>query len=243
MATTKNKVVTEEKVEKKETNTSSDIKEILAFMESMKKEMDQLKKENESLKEEIDNKSTVVNNVVETKPERKYIKICHLQECLGGLTTHIELSTTVRDLKRIGDVMNISLGEFEELAGKYSKFFENGVLAVDSSCMDIAEEYNLPIFDKETKSHYNSKLLSQTGDMTNEELKDFFNSLSFQAQSHFLSYWLNKCYLKDRKYYDREKLVMLDKLSDTDVFANLIFELNTEESRKRKTNPIKTEVM
>ena len=74
-------------------------------------------------------------------------------------------------------------------------------------------------------------------------LKDFFNSLSFQAQSHFLSYWLNKCYLKDKKYYDREKLVLLDKISDTDVFANLIFELNTEESRKRKTNPVKAEVM
>lgn len=249
MATTKSKETNTKKTTAEETVVSSaDLKSIQAFMESMKKEIEDLKKENEELKEtqqEKDNvypQPQVMSFTPITNQTNNLVRVVHLQECLGGLTTHIELSNTTRDLKRIGDIMNISLGDFEELIGKYSKFFENGILAVDASCMDIAEEYNLPIYDKDTKAKYNSKILNQTGDMTNEELGNFYNSLSYSAQSHFLSFWLNKCYTRDKKYYDREKLVYLDKISDTDTFINLIFEMNNNETRQRKNTTMKVDI-
>ena len=248
MATTKSKETNTKKTTEETIVSSADLKSIQAFMESMKKEIEDLKKENEELKESQQENGNnysqprVVNFAPIANQTNNLVRIVHLQECLGGLTTHIELSNTTRDLKKIGDIMNISLGDFEELIGKYSKFFDNGILAVDASCMKIAEEYNLPIYDKETKAKYNSKILNQTGDMTNEELGDFYNSLSYSAQSHFLSYWLSKCYIKDKKYYDREKLAYLDKISDTDTFINLIFEINNNESRQRKGSTIKVDI-
>ena len=82
MATTKNKVVNEEKVEKKETNTSSDMKEILAFMESMKKEMDQLRKENESLKDVNAMNRKEISNVKSLHPWRKTNSLFFKEEIL-----------------------------------------------------------------------------------------------------------------------------------------------------------------
>ena len=242
-------VVKEEVVEKSKT-TSSDNQideDIKAFMKQMKAQLDRALEENKILQEkvlELSEKEVVNNNVVEPVvqyqmqvPETKqFVKIVHLQEPASGLTTHIVLSDTTRDLRRLGDIINITRSQAEELAGKYLSFFENGILAIDVSCMEFAEEYSLPIYDKTTKEVYNGKKLEKAGDMSNKELQEFFDSLSYSAQNHFLSFWLTKCYIKDPKYYNREKLSFLGRISDSDIFSAIIFEINNNESRKRNNS-------
>lgn len=241
-----------EKEIQKETasSTNADLDSIKAFMESMQKQLNEALQENKKLQEKIlelseDNNMTVLAepimqtaSYVPPVEQRDVIKIVHLQEPAPGLTTHIVLSDTTRDLRRLGDVININRSQAEELAGKYLTFFENGVLAVDISCMEFAEEYSLPIYDKQTKELYNAKKLEKAGEMNNKELQEFFESLSFAAQNQFLSFWLTKCYIKDPKFYNREKLAFLDKISDSDVFAAIIFEMNNNESRKRNNSSV-----
>lgn len=243
-------VVKEEVVSKNESTSSADMdmNDIQAFMKTMQEQLNKALEENKKLQEKIleiseketENSATeVVNNsqvILPTPEPKQFVKIVHLQEPASGLTTHIVLSDTTRDLRRLGDVINITRSQAEELAGKYLSFFENGVLAVDVSCMDFAEEYSLPIYDKVTKEVYNGKKLEKSGDMSNKELQEFFDSLSFTAQNHFLSFWLNKCYVKDSKFYNREKLSFLGKISDSDIFAAIIFEMNNNESRKRNNS-------
>lgn len=230
--------------EEKSSSTDGELDSIKAFMKSMQEQLNKTLEENKKLQEQIlelsKQKDEDVANSVDTSYDRyssvennNMIKIIHLQEVAPGLTTHIVLSDTTRDLRRLGDVININRSQAEELVGKYLSFFENGVLAIDTSCMAFAEEYSLPIYDKQTKAVYNSKQLERAGDMSNKELQNFFESLSFSAQNQFLSFWLTKCYVKDPKFYNREKLAFLDKISDSDVFSAIIFEINNNESRVR----------
>lgn len=237
----------EKEIVKDETASSAnaDLDSIKAFMESMQKQLNEALQENKKLQEKILELSedTSIEPVIQASyispiEQRDVIKIVHLQEPAQGLTTHIVLSDTTRDLRRLGDIININRSQAEELVGKYLSFFENGVLAIDISCMEFAEEYSLPIYDKQTKELYNAKKLESAGTMSNKELQEFFESLSFTAQNQFLSFWLTKCYVKDLKFYNREKLSFLNKISDSDVFSAIIFEMNNNESRKRNNSSV-----
>ena len=237
----------EKEIVKDETASSAnaDLDSIKAFMESMQKQLNEALQENKKLQEKILELSedTSIEPVIQASyispiEQRDVIKIVHLQEPAQGLTTHIVLSDTTRDLRRLGDIININRSQAEELVGKYLSFFENGVLAIDISCMEFAEEYSLPIYDKQTKELYNAKKLESAGTMSNKELQEFFESLSFTAQNQFLSFWLTKCYVKDPKFYNREKLSFLNKISDSDVFSAIIFEMNNNESRKRNNSSV-----
>ena len=235
---------TQEEPLKEEVKGSSELNELKELLFEMKKSNEALLEQNKELQQKI----TIMENVSQIQPiqvgtitpnveERVYV--VHMCEMMGGLTTHITLSDTTRDLRRMGEIMTLTMSQFEELKGKYLHFFEKGILAIDAKNIELATMNHLPVYDNVTQSHYNPKIINDLGKMTREQLKDLYENLSYQNQQNVIGIWLNKCYNKDPNYLDREKLEFLSKLTGGTDFDDIIFELiNNERLSLQKNAPV-----
>jgi len=246
MANTKKKTSTTKKTEvevakvQPSATPTSDLDEMKQMIKEMSEKMAEMQKinlalsnENQALKE----RGPKVIEVPSKVDDKVYV--VHLRDYNGtGLTTHIALSSTQRDLTTFGEIMTLSVQEFEELAGSFKHYFTAGVLAIDPRSIVYAEERKLPVYDRETEEKFNAEVLAKLGNMTNDELKNLFESLSYANQQGVLTYWLNKCYNKDPKFYVREKMVFLDKISESTVFEDIIFEM--DENARKKTKQVNT---
>jgi hypothetical protein len=71
------------------------------------------------------------------------ITLVHLKENAPGLTTHIELSNLTIDLNAFGEERTLDRRQAEELAGKYRKFFDRGVIAFGAGSEHLAGKFGL----------------------------------------------------------------------------------------------------
>lgn len=234
---------------------SSEFDELKAMVLEMKKSNEDLIQQNKDLIQQnkdlqdklisLEDEKTKVTSVpvqtgvlMSSQLDEK-IYVVHMCEMMGGLTTHISLSDTSRDLRRLGEIMTLTQSQFEELKGKYLHYFEKGILAIDARNIEIATMNHLPIYDTVTQSHYNPQVINDLGKMSNSQLKELYSNLSYQNQQNIIGIWLNKCYNKDPNYLDRNKLEFLSKLTEGSDFNDIIFELiNKERMSLQKTAPI-----
>lgn len=244
--TTKEESLAEAIVETKDSSEFDELKEM--FLE-MKKNNEYLMEQNKELQDKIISLETEKTNnipsapiqagVLLSGPAEEKVYVVHMCEMMGGLTTHIALSDTSRDLRRLGEIMTLTQSQFEELKGKYLHYFEKGILAIDARNVDIATMNRLPVYDTVTQKHYNPQVVNDLGKMSNEQLKELYSNLSYQNQQNVIGIWLNKCYEKDPNYLDRNKLEFLSKLTEGSDFNDIIFELiNNERMSLQKTAPI-----
>jgi hypothetical protein len=232
---------------------SSELDELKAMLLEFKrqneesiKQNEELIKQNKELQERLSAAETVTpmksipldGIILQTNNEEK-IYVVHMCEMMGGLTTHISLSDTTRDLRRLGEIMTLTQSQFEELKGKYLHYFEKGILAMDARNVEIATMNHLPIYDTVTQGHYNPKVINDLGRMSKDQLRDLYNNLSHQNRQNVIGIWLNKCYSKDPNYLDREKLEFLSKLTEGSDFDDIIFELiNNERMNLQNAAPV-----
>lgn len=257
MATTKKSATTENK-ENKEMSSSQDVTKILEMMADMQNKFNAIMQENEALKEKISNIEKIEseieegmlqeetrNNVVqpsyvsagEVQTPLSKIKIYHMQELVGGTVTYIKLKQTTRTLRHMGQVMTLSLNDFEELVGAYKHYFDKGVLALDASAMEYADLYDLPIYDAKTKATYNANVLKNVVNYNYDQLQEFYNSLSETNKTSFLNYWLGQVYEKTPGYYDMQKMRWLNTISGMEVFSSILVEMENE-NRRKQTNVV-----
>lgn len=159
------------------------------------------------------------------KKSDKEITIIHNRERMGGLSTAIRLNGLSIDFHTLGEQRVLSWQQFEECVSKYKKFFDKRIILVAPEYKDIAERYNVPVWESTTNNVITRNDLAHLGDMTIDALEKFYNSLCKEDQAFLCSYWLGKCYEKEPRYYDRYKVELLNRLSDG-AFATLLTAMN-----------------
>ena len=159
------------------------------------------------------------------KKSDKEITIIHNRERMGGLSTAIRLNGLSIDFHTLGEQRVLSWQQFEECVSKYKKFFDKRIILVAPEYKDIAERYNVPVWESSTNNVITRNDLAHLGDMTIDALEKFYNSLCKEDQAFLCSYWLGKCYEKEPRYYNRYKVELLNRLSDG-AFATLLTAMN-----------------
>lgn len=250
MANTKKTTTKETENVNKQNESSQDLSQILEMVQKMQEQINTLVDENTRLKEEQEkqkleqSQTAIIEESIAVEPimyepivsnTNNKIKIYHMQEMIGGLETYIKLTDTQRSLRKMGQVCTFTHEQFEELEGKYRHFFDKGIIALGAEHMDLAELYDLPIYDSKTKSQYNSDILKKVTNYNYDQLSNFYNNLSKNNQNAFLQYWLGKVYDKEEGYYDVEKMHWLETISGTRSFSPIIIEIENNNRRNYNT--------
>ena len=156
----------------------------------------------------------------------KEVVIVHNREMIGGLTTHIDLSTINIDLHSLGEQRVLSWQQFEELASKYRSFFEQEIILLGPGQSDIAARYNLPVINRGNNHIVSHDEVENIYKLNARELEDFINTLTDKDKDFIFSYWLGKSYERVEGFYDRYKIELLNRLSGKHVFDNILVLMN-----------------
>lgn len=228
-------------------------------LETLKKENDKLRTEIEEIKKEQINEGAgieaetvepLITNVVEVANDRtdklletlvnrkmdREVTIVHNAEMFGGMSTYIKLSTMTIDFRKLGEQRVLSWQQFEELCNRYRKFIDRGLIKVTPEYRYLCDTYQIGCYDVEGKKTLTSDILNKLPDMSNEELETCYNNLYDTDKNILLNYWLGQCYArpenKDKRFYNRYKIELLNRLSQSSVFDNILADMNFEEARK-----------
>lgn len=227
-------------------------------LEALKNENNKLKTEIEEMKKERVEEGNVAEvkqaepftNVLEVANDRtdklletlvnrkmdREVTIVHNAEMFGGMSTYIKLSTMTIDFRKMGEQRVLSWQQFEELCNRYRKFIDRGLIKVTPEYRYLCDTYQIGCYDVEGKKTLTTDILNKLPDMSNEELETCYNGLYDTDKNILLNYWLGQCYArpenKDRRFYNRYKIELLNRLSNSSVFDNILADMNFEEARK-----------
>lgn len=218
----------------------------------LKTEIEQMKKEQveEALEGENNTGETSSANVIEVANDRtdrlletlvnrkmdREVTIVHNAEMFGGMSTYIKLSTMTIDFRKMGEQRVLSWQQFEELCNRYRKFIDRGLIKVTPEYRYLCDTYQIGCYDVEGKKTLTSDILNKLPDMSNEQLESCYNQLYDTDKNILLNYWLGQCYARpenrDKRFYDRYKIELLNRLSNSSVFDNILADMNFEEARR-----------
>lgn len=218
-----------------ENGKNYDLNELLSIISSMQEEIQNLKanKNNDTkdLKEDTSAKTERLLEILASKKSDKEVTIIHNREMGPGLSTHIGLTGTVIDFHSLGEQRTLSWQQFEECVSKYKKWFDEQIILLAPEHSDLCDKYNIPCSVRGNNHVIVRSDLVKLGKMSIQELEDYYNSLTKEDKAFICSYWLGKCYEKDKNFYDRYKIECLNRLSGEKVFDNVLTVMNNEFSR------------
>lgn len=233
-------------------------KENAKALESLKTENEKLKNEIEEMKKKhsdeekvttktsepaISREPEVTNSktdkILEALANRKMdreVTIVHNAEMLGGMSTYIKLSTMTIDFRKLGEQRVLSWQQFEELCNRYRKFIDRGLIKVTPEYRYLCDTYKIGCYDVDGKKTLTSDILNRLPDMSHEELEVCYNDLYDTDKNILLNYWMGQCYARpenrDKRFYDRYKVELLNRLSNSSVFDNILADMNFDEARR-----------
>lgn len=243
--------------EMREDVPASDSNELLLQMlQDMRKELEELKalKNNVEEKEELIIESvTPLTTVESTSTEKalvgilqtmadnksnKEITIVHAQEMAPGLSTTIVLSNLTIAFRHLGEQRVLTWQQFEEFVSKYPNFIKRGIVLLDEAHADLCEKYQMKCYAPKSEATLTPQLLTKLGSLSIADLEKTFLKLSSENQKVLMSYWLGKCYEqeKDKNFYDRYKIELLNRLSNSYAFGNVLADMNMDDVKKRREN-------
>lgn len=156
----------------------------------------------------------------------KEVVIVHNREMLGGLCTAISLTGLNIEFRTLGEQRVLSWQQFEECVSKYRRFFDLEIILLGDEYAELAQRYSVPCVKRSNNHVFTRAELTKLPNMDIHELEDFFKSLTTQDRDFICSYWLGKCYEKKEGFYDRYKVELLNRLSNSHVFDNLLTLMN-----------------
>ena len=156
----------------------------------------------------------------------KEVVIVHNREMLGGLCTAINLTGLNIEFRTLGEQRVLSWQQFEECVSKYRRFFDLEIILLGDEYSELAQRYSVSCVKRGNNHVFTRDELAKLPHMDIRELEDFFNSLTAQDREFVCSYWLGKCYEKKEGFYDRYKVELLNRLSNSHVFDNLLTLMN-----------------
>lgn len=156
----------------------------------------------------------------------KEVVIVHNREMLGGLCTAINLTGLNIEFRTLGEQRVLSWQQFEECVSKYRRFFDLEIILLGDEHAELAQRYSVSCVKRGNNHVFTRNELTKLPNMDIRELEDFFSSLTTQDKEFVCSYWLGKCYEKKEGFYDRYKVELLNRLSNSHVFDNLLTLMN-----------------
>lgn len=160
------------------------------------------------------------------------VKLIHLIECAPGLNTHIELSNITMDMNAFGEERILDLRQAEEIAGKYRKFFEKGIIAFGTDGDELASRFGL----KSVKdyAYINKNFVKQLGGLSLIELENLWNKLSDGHKKFVIEYFKRKTVEGDPAFKDIHKVELLNRLSGGAMSGTTLdFKREAEEAAKK----------
>lgn len=182
-----------------------------------------------------DRTDRLLETLVNRKMDRE-VTIVHNAEMFGGMSTYIKLSTMTIEFRKMGEQRVLSWQQFEELCNRYRKFIDRGLIKVTPEYRYLCDTYQIGCYDVDGKKTLTSDILNKLPNMTNEQLETCYNDLYDTDKNILLNYWLGQCYARpenrDKRFYDRYKIELLNRLSNSSVFDNILADMNFEEARR-----------
>ena len=164
--------------------------------------------------------------VLTNRKSDKEVTIIHNREMLGGLCTAISLTGLSIEFRTLGEQRVLNWQQFEECVSKYRRFFDLEIILLGDEHADLAAKYAVSCVKRGSNHVFSRDEIAKLPKMDIRELEDFFKSLTPQDKEFVCSYWLGKCYEKKEGFYDRYKVELLNRLTNTHVFDNLLTLMN-----------------
>lgn len=166
--------------------------------------------------------------ILANRKQDKEVVIVHNREIIGGGSTAIKLTGLTINFHKLGEERVLSWQQFEECVSKYHKFFDKEIILLASDYQELAERYSVPCVKRGSNKNFTRDELVKVHKLDVHALEDYFNSLTKQDKDFLCSYWLGKCYEKAPGFYDRYKIELLNRLSNSHAFDNLLTLMNNE---------------
>ena len=181
-----------------------------------------------TVKDESSARTDKLLEILANRKQDKEVVIVHNREIIGGGSTAIKLTGLVINFHKLGEVRVLNWQQFEECVSKYRRFFDKEIILLSSDYQEIAERYSIPCVQRGSNKRFTRDELTKINTLDVHALEDYYNSLTKQDKDFLCSYWLGKCYEKDPGFYDRYKIELLNRLSNSHAFDNLLTMMNNE---------------
>lgn len=205
-------------------NNNLNPKEIMAMFQSMREEMTNLRKDLDQAKAERD---IALSHKTSTLDDEITI-ICAM---IGG-SIRGEFPTWKLSLTRYGQKYTLTRRQFQELVNTKRAWFRKQYIVLDPKHIDLAIENDIPVMDISSNVFINPKDIAKFGDMSDAEIKAYYDKLSDPMKKSFVNYFFNKCCEKDPKFYTVAKMNTVNMLIGGTLFDNLISVCMNEQNKK-----------
>lgn len=205
-------------------NNNLNPKEIMAMFQSMREEMTNLRKDLDQAKAERD---IALSHKTSTLDDEVTI-ICAM---IGG-SIRGEFPTWKLSLTRYGQKYTLTRRQFQELVNTKRAWFRKQYIVLDPKHIDLAIENDIPVMDISSNVFINPKDIAKFGDMSDAEIKAYYDKLSDPMKKSFVNYFFNKCCEKDPKFYTVAKMNTVNMLIGGTLFDNLISVCMNEQNKK-----------
>lgn len=153
-----------------------------------------------------------------------FIKIVHLVQRGPGLSTYMKIGNVDFILTEFGEERYLTVQQFEEMLGKYRRWFDSGMLSVAAGYDEVAARYGL----KTAKDYpMDSEFVKNLGALRMEEIERMYERLPESGKEFIISYWKRKIIAGDPKFKDARKIEVLNRISDG-AMDNVLVDLRAE---------------
>ena len=188
--------------------------EMLKLMQQMQTEINKLQNDLANTKAERD-------IAVSTKPTSLDDEITIICAMIGG-SVRGEFPTWKLSLTRYGQKYILTRRQFQELVNTKRAWFRKQYIVLDPKHIDLAIENDVSVMDVNSRNFINPQDIATFGDMSDVEIKTYYDKLSDPMKKSFVNYFFNKCCEKDPKFYTVAKMNTLNMLIGGTLFDNLI---------------------
>lgn len=210
--------------EDKKVDNNFDPAAIMEMFKTMSEEIANLKKDLDQAKVDRD---VAVSRRSSTLDDEITI-ICAM---IGG-SVRGEFPTWKLSLTRYGQKYTLTRRQFQELVNTKRAWFRKQYIVLDPKHIDLAEENDIAVMDLTSNQFINPKDIATFGDMSDAEIKTYYEKLSAPMKKSFANYFFNKCCEKDPKFYTVAKMNTVNMLIGGTLFDNLISVCMNEQNKK-----------
>lgn len=172
-------------------------------------------------------------DAITNKKSDREVVIIHNREMPKDLATVLELNGVNIQFHKLGEQRVLTWQQFEACVSKYRKLFDKEIILLEAGQDDLMEKYDIPSVNRGSKYIMTKEKLNSLGDTNINQLEEFYNGLTEGDKKSILSYWMGQCYEKSPKFYDRYKLELFNRLSNSNIFDNIITEINNDYARRK----------
>ena len=205
-------------------NNNLNPKEIMEMFQNMREEITNLRKDLDQAKAERD---IALSHKTSTLDDEITI-ICAM---IGG-SIRGEFPTWKLSLTRYGQKYTLTRRQFQELVNTKRAWFRKQYIVLDPKHIDLAIENDIPVMDISSNVFINPKDIAKFGDMSDAEIKTYYDKLSDPMKKSFVNYFFNKCCEKDPKFYTVAKMNTVNMIIGGTLFDNLISVCMNEQNKK-----------